>query len=69
MKQVVLNIPDNKYRFFMELVKNLGFVKDNNESICDEHKVIVRNRIINSNKNPEVLQDWEKVKENFKFDE
>lgn len=27
MKQVVLNIPDNKYPFFMELVKSLGFVK------------------------------------------
>jgi len=27
MKQVVLHIPDNKYKFFMELVKNLGFVK------------------------------------------
>ncbi len=27
MKQVVLNIPDNKYSFFMELVKNLSFVR------------------------------------------
>ncbi|MFO8066440.1 MAG: hypothetical protein R6U11_02545 [Bacteroidales bacterium] len=27
MKQIVLNIPDNKYRFFMELIKSLGFVK------------------------------------------
>ena len=27
MKQVTLNIPDNKYPFFMELVKSLGFVK------------------------------------------
>ena len=27
MKQIVLNVPDNKYPFFMELVKSLGFVK------------------------------------------
>jgi hypothetical protein len=27
VKQVVLNIPDNKYLFFMELVNSLGFVK------------------------------------------
>ena len=27
MKQVVLNVPDNKYPFFMELIKSLGFVK------------------------------------------
>lgn len=27
MKQVTLNIPDNKLPFFLELVNNLGFVK------------------------------------------
>lgn len=27
MKQVTLNIPEKKYLFFMELIKNLGFVK------------------------------------------
>jgi len=27
MKQVKLNIPDNKYPFFMELVKSLNFVE------------------------------------------
>jgi len=27
MKQVKLNIPDKKYPFFMELVKNLNFVE------------------------------------------
>ncbi len=27
MKQITIYIPDNKYRFFLELVKNLGFAK------------------------------------------
>ena len=27
MKQITLNIPDNKVPFFLELVNNLGFVK------------------------------------------
>ena len=27
MKQVVLNIKDSKYRFFMELIKSLDFVQ------------------------------------------
>ena len=27
MKQVIINIPDKKYPFFIELVKSLGFVK------------------------------------------
>ncbi len=25
MQRVVIDIPDNKFKFFMELVKNLGF--------------------------------------------
>ena len=32
MKKVVLNIPDNKYSFFMELVKSLGFIKVKEET-------------------------------------
>ena len=31
MKQVTLNIPEKKYLFFMELIKNLGFVKIQSE--------------------------------------
>ena len=27
MQRVVIDIPDNKYAFFMELIKSLGFVK------------------------------------------
>lgn len=27
MKQITLNIPENKYDFFMELIKNLGLEK------------------------------------------
>lgn len=27
MKQITLQIPDKKYSFFMELIKNLDFVK------------------------------------------
>lgn len=31
MKQVTLSIQDNKYQFFMELVKSLDFVQIENE--------------------------------------
>ena len=27
MQRVVIDIPDNKFKFFMELVNNLGFTK------------------------------------------
>lgn len=36
MKKITLDIPDNKYPFFLELVKNLGFVKVNEESESSE---------------------------------
>jgi hypothetical protein len=32
MKQVTLHIPDSNYAFFMELIKNLSFVKKVEES-------------------------------------
>ena len=28
MKQVTISIPEKKYPFFMELIKNLGFIKE-----------------------------------------
>lgn len=31
MKQITLNIPENKYRFFLDLVNNLGFIKINDD--------------------------------------
>lgn len=68
MKQVILNIPENKFQFFMELVKNLGFIKAVDVSIPEEHKREVRKRIAASNKNPERLLDWETIKNDFKLD-
>lgn len=42
MKQVTLNIPDNKYPFFMELVKSLGFVKvSDKQQLTDEQQAFV----------------------------
>lgn len=52
----------------MELVKNLGFVKAADVSIPEEHKQEVRKRIAASDKNPERLLDWDKIKNDFKLD-
>ena len=65
MRQVTLNIPDSKYNFFMELVSNLDFVKENDFDIPEEHKNIVRKRIKDSDKNPEILLDWDTIKNEF----
>ncbi len=52
----------------MELVKNLGFVIAADVSIPEEHKQEVRKRIAASDKKPERLLDWDKVKNDFKLD-
>lgn len=65
MKQVIINIPDNKYDFFLELVHNLGFEKAEDFEIPEEHKSIVRDRIKNSN--PDNLIPWEEAREKLHF--
>ena len=67
MKQVTLNIPENKYNFFIELVSSLDFVKSSDFDILEEHKNIVRNRIKASEDNPDLLLDWEDVKSEFRL--
>ena len=39
MKQVTVRIPDNKFQFFMELIKNLGFVQVEEEGDSEEEIV------------------------------
>jgi hypothetical protein len=35
MKRITINIPDNMYSFFMELLKNLGLEKVKEEPLDD----------------------------------
>lgn len=65
MKQITLNIPDNKYQFFIELVNNLGFDKPEEIHIPEEHKAIVRARILNSK--PEELIPWKEARKQLRF--
>jgi len=69
MAQFTISISDNSSNVFLELMNNLKFVKKvervDDYSISEEHKEIVRNRISKSNKNPEILLDWDEVKDNF----
>ncbi len=68
MKQVILNIPDNKYQFFIELIRNLGFDSAEELDITEEHKAIVRERTLKSKGNPERLLDWDQVQDKFRFE-
>ncbi len=40
MKQIILNVPENKYSFFMELVKSLGFIIEVNNEESSHSKVL-----------------------------
>lgn len=68
MKQLTINIPDNQYSFFLELVEKLGFEKVEELDIPEEHKTIVRERMKKSSQNPDRLLDWDQVQDNFRLD-
>ena len=40
MKQITLNIPDNQYSFFLELVQKLGLKKVKEETIDSQQEVL-----------------------------
>ena len=66
MKEITLKIPDTKFSFFMELVKQLGIEVDNkNIEIPEEHKNLVRERIKTAKQEDYV--SWEDVREQLKF--
>ena len=58
MKQVVLNIPDSEYHFFMKIIKNFSFVK------VDEKK----NRLMEmeAKLSPAKRKTWNSIKEGLK---
>jgi hypothetical protein len=67
MKQVVLNIPDTNYEFFMELMKKLNFtpVEEDDADIPEEVKKMVIDRLNNSKR--ENLLTWEEAKAKLKY--
>jgi len=73
MARIVIDIPDSKLSFFMELVKNLGFAKIANESktsdimdIPEAHQKLVMDRFNKVRKNPDKLMDWDEAKKMLK---
>jgi hypothetical protein len=40
MRQIIINIPDNKYSFFLELLKNLGLENMKEEPSDSNQKVL-----------------------------
>lgn len=68
MKHITLHIPENKYAFFMELLKSFDYIKVEEEiAIPEEHKNIVRERSKLSKNNPSRLLNWDEAKQNIKL--
>ena len=65
MKEVLLKIPDKKYHFFMELIKQLGFEVAEEVEIPEGHKAIVRERLRTAR--PEELVTWKDARKQFRF--
>ena len=68
MRTISIKIPDDKVSFFQELFERLGLELEESTEISEEHKVIVRERIRQSDENPERLLSWDQVKETFRLD-
>ena len=66
MTQITLKIPDTKLDFFMELIQQLGFEANVNETVVpEEHKEFVRNRI-NTTKKEDYIS-WEEARKQLVF--
>lgn len=61
MKQITINIPENMYGFFMELIQKLGIEKVENEivEIQDWQKKEVINRMESTS--PDEYMTWEEI--------
>jgi hypothetical protein len=65
MKEITIQIPDEKLQFFMQLMKELDVEVFHHYDIPEEHMNIVRDRIAKSELNPGYLEDWDKIKDQF----
>lgn len=65
MKQVTIKLPNEQLAFFKQLVEKLGFEIEQEVTIPESHKDIVRDRIKKS-KSDELLQ-WKEARKKLVF--
>jgi hypothetical protein len=65
MKQVTISLPNEQLDFFIQLVHKLGFAVEQEITIPEEHKLVVRERIRNSK--PEDLISWKAARKKLVF--
>ncbi len=71
MKEIIINIPDTKFGFIMELMQQLdiqvGKMQEDDMLIPEFHKEIVMERIKKNTDDPIRMLEWDKVRNSFKF--
>lgn len=65
MKQITIKLPSEQLAFFKQLVEKLGFSIDEEPSISEEHRSLVRERIRKSK--PEELIPWKEARKQLRF--
>lgn len=58
MKQLVLNIPDNEYRFFLKVIKSFPFVE-----VDEKKKKLLE---LEAKLSPKSRKNWDSIKEGLK---
>jgi len=67
--KITLDIPVNKYQFFLELVKNLTFVKiADDEAIPEWQMIEVNTRLENHKNNPDQAMDFDAAMDDIEKD-
>jgi len=65
MREIILKVPEAKFRFVKELIQNLGIEMAEGIEIPEAHKEIVRKRISDSNASS--LVPWKESREKLYF--
>jgi len=68
MPEITLKISEEKYPFMLELFEQLGLEIATEHEIPEWQKNVVRERIAEYEKNPEIALKWEDVKDDFDLD-
>ena len=65
MKEVIIKIPDPKFDFFMELMDQLGLEVSQKYEIPQDQINLVMDRIAKEDANPDLVKNWDDIKERF----
>lgn len=68
IREVTLKVPEERYRFVMELIDNLGLEVGSDMEIPEWQKNIVRERMAEYKANPSIAIPWDDVKDSFDLD-